>query len=125
MIEIKPQGEFPLLKLYSDIFPINDMTIFAFDNTIYTNYQLTADLYVHECTHIAQQNKIGLQEWLYDFLYEPERRLQIELEAYRKQLASIKDGNHRLKVRIQSAKTISSPLYGNIISYDEAYNILK
>lgn len=124
-ITIRPQSEFPLMEEYKKKFNVTDQTIFALFPSIYTNYKLTPDLMVHEMTHISQQTKIGVKEWVYDFLEYPAKRLEFELQAYRTQLKSIKDRNHRDKIRRQSATNLSSSLYGNIISYQEAWDKLK
>ncbi len=122
---IKPQAEFPLMDEYKKHFAITPDTIFALGEHIYTDNPLTADLLVHELTHLKQQRERGTAEWVYDFLHHPERRLEIELEAYRAQLASIKDRNHRTRVWIQSANSLSSDLYGNMISRENALEALK
>ncbi len=124
-IMIRPQSEFPLMEEYKKKFAITEGTIFALGEDIFTDNTLTPDLLVHENTHLKQQAKIGVKEWVYDFLEVPARRLEIELEAYRAQLKSIKDRNQRDKIRRISADTLSSALYGNIISRAEAWDKLK
>lgn len=123
--QIKSQKEFPLMLEYAKEFTITDKTIFALDETIFTNYPLTEDLLVHEIQHLKQQKKVGLSNWVYDFLHNPEKRKEYEIEAYRVQLASIKDREKRNKIRIESARNLSSDLYGNITTYDEAFKLLK
>lgn len=122
---IRPQKDFPFIGEYRKRFAITDKTIFVAGDSIYTNYPLTKDLLVHEIVHLKQQERDGLLNWVHDFLEYPQKRLDYELEAYRKQLASIKDRNHRNEVRIESAKNLSSSLYGNIISYQEAFDAMK
>ncbi len=118
---IRPQSDFPLMEEYkAQGFDITDKTIFALGVDIYTNYNLSPDLMVHELVHLKQQQEVGVKEWVYDFLYVPAKRLEYELEAYKIQIHSIKDRNHRAKVWLQSAKSLSSSLYGNIISYEDA-----
>lgn len=124
-ITIYKQEDFPLMEEYSKKFTITKDTIFALGQGIYTNGQLTPDLLVHEMVHLEQQERIGVKEWVYDFLEYPSKRLEYEVEAYRKQIQSIKDRNYKYKVLIQSAKNLSSDLYGNIISYEDAYQLLK
>lgn len=121
----KPQSEFPLLERYSKVFPITHETIFAYDNKIYANYDLTPDLVVHEYTHWKQQAEYGLDRWVDNYLSNPEFRLKMELEAYKAQLASIKDREYRNKIRIQSAINLSSDLYGDIITPQGALRLLK
>ena len=124
-MKLKLQKDFPLLEIYNKVFDITDKTVFAYDDTVYTNYKLTPDLLIHEETHLKQQEKHGLEEWVYNYFVSISFRLEMEVEAYRKQLSSIKDRNERTKIRIESAKNLSSSLYGNIINYEEAYALLK
>lgn len=123
---LKPQVEFPLMERYKKAFPaINNQTIIAYDKDIYTNYALPPDLLIHEQRHLAQQEKYGLENWVEYFLKDAEFRMKMELDAYREQLKSIKDREFRNKVRLASAKTLSSELYGNICSYQEALKLLS
>lgn len=122
---ILPQAEFPLMNEYKKFFAIDKYTIFALGENIYTDFDLTPDLLVHENVHLRQQSEVGVKEWVYDFLHNPAKRLEYELEAYREQLKSIKDRNLRNKVRMQSAKQLSSALYGNIISFSDAFELMK
>lgn len=124
-ITIRPQSEFPLMEEYKKVFEIDDNTIFALFPSIYTNHQLRPDIMIHEMTHLSQQTKIGLKEWVYDFLESPRARLEFEIQAYKAQLKSIKDRNQRDLIRRESARNLSSALYGNIISYSDAFNKLK
>lgn len=124
-IVVKLQSEFPLREEYAKKFEIDEYTVFALFPNIYTNYPLTPDLLIHESQHLKQQTEIGVTEWVYDFLEYPQRRLFFEIDAYKAQLRSIKDREKRNKVRIESARNLSSGLYGNIISYTDAFNQLK
>lgn len=125
VITIRPQSEFPLMEEYKKKFAITEKTIFALWPHIYTDYPLSPDLLIHEQTHLKQQEEIGITNWVYDFLELPAKRLEYELEAYRAQLKSIKDRNWRDKIRRDCRDNISSGLYGNIISREEAWNKLK
>jgi hypothetical protein len=122
---IKPQKEFPLWDEYAKHFALTEDTIFTLYPFIYTNNKLTPDLLAHENTHLKQQEKIGVKEWVRQFLEEPAQRIKIEAEAYKKQIQSIKGKQQQWKCRQWASQTLSSALYGNIISYQEAYNILK
>ena len=121
----KMQEEFPLLEKFKDRFPITEYTIFAYDGIVYCDYDLTEDLWVHEETHLEQQKRIGVDNWIDLYFKDDTARLEIELEAYQNQINSIKDREFRNKIRIASARTISSPLYGGIISFNEAMSLLK
>lgn len=113
------------MEEYAKYFEITDKTIFALGEDIYTNYTLTQDLLVHELVHLRQQAEVGLDNWIYDFLYCPDRRLAYEIEAYREQLKSIKDRNYRTRMLYESANNLSSSLYGNIISKADALKAIQ
>lgn len=122
---IYPQDQFPLLKEYAKIFPITEKTIFAYDNKIYCNYPLDPDILVHEQTHLEQQNKIGLDKWVFNYLHNPKERLKYEKEAYIHQILSVKNREIKNKIRLESSKNLSSSLYGSICTFKEAWGALK
>lgn len=125
MPKIRPQADFPFIEEYRKHFDITKKTIFAGGDSIYTDYPLTPDLLVHELVHLKQQAEYGLLEWVHDFIYNTEFRLSQEIEAYREQLKSIKDRNYKAKMRFICAEQLSSSLYGNIITKQEAWEKLK
>lgn len=122
---ILKQSVFPLLEEYKKFFDITEDTIFAYDGNIYTNNELPNHLIIHETEHLLQQEMYGLQQWVDSYLNDKSFRLLMEIEAYKAQLASIKDRNARNSVLLESARNLASPLYGNIISYEEALKLLK
>ncbi len=122
---IKPQKEFPLLERYKEKFNVTYNTIFAYDNVIYSNNELPHDLIIHEMTHHKQQEKYGLDNWVEQYLNNNFFRLKMEVEAYLAQCRSVKDRELRNKIRMESARNLSSSLYGDIIEYDEAFRLLK
>ena len=120
-MKILSQQDFPLLEDYSKIFKITPTTIFAYNNIIYSNdNNLSKDLIIHEETHFKQQEKYGLEQWVFNYLYNQHLRLDYEVEAYTNQINSIKDRNQKYITLITSAKILSSNLYGNIINYEQA-----
>jgi len=122
---LKEQKHFPLLERFKQHFKVTKDTIFAYDDVIYTNKLLTPDLLAHELQHLIQQKEAGLDNWVEGYINDPMFRLQMELDSYQTQLNSIKDRNLRARVRNKSALTLSSGLYGNIISYQDALRKLK
>jgi hypothetical protein len=122
---LKKQKEFPLLEQYERIFNINKYTIFAYDGTIYCDYELPDYLLIHEQVHLEQQETLGLENWVKYYLGDVQFRLNMELEAYLEELDFIKDRNFRAKIRLESAKALSSDLYGNIINYEDALKMLR
>jgi len=122
---IKPQEEFPLIEEYRKVFDITDDTIFAYDHNIYTNNVLPKHLIIHEETHHKQQDKYGLDTWVTYYLTDADFRLKMEVEAYKEQLKSINDREERFHLRMECIKNLTSSLYGNIVSPEEARRLLK
>jgi len=119
------QKFFPLLEEYKKYFKVNDETIFAFDDIIYVNGELPVDLLLHEQVHLDRQKKLGAESWVKLYLTDKSFRKNEEILAYRAQLKSLKDRELRNKIRIESARNLSSPLYKLDLTYDEAWKLLK
>lgn len=127
MIEVKfkPQSEFPLIAEYANVFKITPFTIFAFGDTIYCKGKLPEHLIVHETVHLERQQRQGVDKWVEEYLTDPAFRLNEEVVAYRKQLQSISRRDHRARVFLDSVKSLSSDLYGNIVTRQEAMRLLR
>jgi hypothetical protein len=121
----KPTKDFPLLERYKAKFAINENIIFAYNDIIYTNFELPEHLIIHEKTHLKQQQKIGLDKWVDSYLGDNDFRMKVEIEAYRNQLKSVKDRNQRNLLKISCARDLSSTLYDNITSYENAIKYLS
>lgn len=121
----KPQSEFPLLARYQEVFETNPYTIFAYDKVIYCDYELPEHLQVHERRHLIRQQKIGVDNWVDNYLSDTKFRLNEEVIAYKEQLESIKDKNTRYRLRLQCAKDLASPPYGRIVTFQEAVKLLQ
>lgn len=123
---IKPLKEFPLMARYKEVFPdINTHTVIAWKGNIYSNSALPDHLIVHEELHLKQQEEMGVDLWVEKYLTDMNFRFKMELDAYRAQVQSVKDRERKNKVRVASAELLSSSLYGNLISKQEAFNLLK
>lgn len=122
---MKPQSEFPLLEEYKKHFKIDENTIFAYNHIIYTNKELPEDILLHEQQHFIQQDKDGLDYWVQNYLNDPKYRLRQELDAYRKQLASCKPKGFRRAVMLDCIDNLTSGMYGDLITRQEAYRLLS
>ena len=102
---------------------INDTSIvYTYDGKIYTpgNLYLPNDLVHHEMVHMRQQGD-DPDGWWDSYLEDVEFRFDQELEAYTAQWEYIKNDPSFNRERRRAFKTfiaesISSPMYGNIIS---------
>lgn len=105
--------------------------IFAYGDKIYNPFNaiIPDDLMAHEEVHMHQQEKFGdIKKWWVKYLDDSEFRLSQELEAYRTQYEYAKEyySRQRMKALLKRiAKDLSSPVYGNIISFDKAKDLIK
>ena len=124
-MNIKPTSEFPLLEKYKERFNPPPTVAYPYGDTIYTDNHLPEYLVIHEQEHLKQQKEYGLDTWIDRYFNEDKFRLDMEVRAFRKQLASVKNREDRNGMRIEYAKSLSSELYGNIISFENAILCLK
>lgn len=98
-------------------------TCVTYGDTCYAGFPLTPDLEVHELVHVMQQS--NPEAWWDRYLADPAFRLDQELAAYRQQYKFAKtilnNRNTLFKLRDKIARDLASPMYGNIISYADAF----
>ena len=103
--------------------------IITYGDTVHCKYDLTPDKIAHEQVHVDQQRAQGKLFWWSMYLFSSKFRLDQELEAYRAEAAFIKervrDRNLRAKCITDICRDLSGPMYGNIITFDEAKKILQ
>lgn len=102
--------------------------IITYGDTVYCKYSISPDLEIHEGTHIKQQNEYGVKEWWDRYLVDVEFRLSQEKEAYKNQVDfAFKNFSKKQAEFIldKCAIDLSSYIYGNIITYDQAYEFLE
>jgi len=112
-------------------FPLTLNVVFTYGDTIYSpaGTELPKHLIVHEGIHSKQQLAMGVEAWWKCYLEIDGFRLDQELEAYANQFKEYCK-NHKRQIIIYKflsylAEDLSSALYGNIISYKEAYKQIK
>mgnify|MGYP001563295695 CR=1 FL=1 len=112
--------------------PIESGVVYTYGSTIYNPHggYIPDDLMVHEETHMKQHGD-DPAAWWDKYLVDPEFRLHEELEAYRnqyKQFRSHSKNRDRQKSFLfayKIATDLSGPIYGNIISRQDALNMIK
>jgi hypothetical protein len=125
----------PIFEKIAEKFPVvrtNRAVIFTYGDTIYNpggNY-IDDELMLHEETHIRQQAMMngGKDAWWDKYLEDPQFRTDQELEAYQAQFNATRTRYGRPVWRRELkrlARDLSSPIYGNILSYDEAAKLIK
>ena len=99
--------------------------IITYGDTIYCKYKISPDLEVHEATHIKQQADYGVKEWWERYIVDAPFRLSQELEAYKTQAEWIRKHSNNQKFLLEKIWTdISSSIYGNMITYEEAKKLI-
>ncbi len=105
-----------------------ELTAVAYGNNIYAEKSIPEEIIVHELTHVKQQGK-NPKRWWDKYIKDPKFRSEQELEAHKVQLNYIKkltkDRNSIVKSRTVLAKRCSSTMYGECISFAEAYKYLQ
>lgn len=108
----------------------NNKVIFTYGNTIYNPHDVyvSPDLEVHEETHSVRQIEQGADNWWKKYFDDAEFRLEEELFAYKNQYNFIKEKftNKTAKQALEFfASTLSSELYGEIITFHEAHTKIR
>lgn len=120
----------PFIDEARNVFRLPAGAIFTFGDMIYNPSKNPIDepLMMHEAVHSRQQGDKP-QEWWQRYLVDKDFRLSQELPAYQVQFHAYKklDKNrervHRFAMRL--ARDLSSDQYGNIISFNGAYQAIK
>lgn len=104
--------------------------IFTYGDALYVpagdHVRIDKPLMKHEERHSAQQREIGVDAWWERFLADPGFRLSQELEAYREQykaMAAI-DPIKRVGYLNHIARDLSSEIYGNLMTFEEAVAVI-
>lgn len=128
-------NEKPPLKIYERAEKVFGSVVgmcFCFGDTIYfpdgNRPELPPDVVAHEKIHTKQQGEHP-KEWWKRYLSDPVFRAEQELAAYRRQYQFccelIKDKNERFWILQKLAGDMSSPVYGECISKEEAIKKIK
>lgn len=106
---------------------MKDGIVIAYGDTIYSQDPIPKHLEIHECVHLEQQAKYGVEWWWNKYLEDKHFRLEQEVEAYQAQAQYMKANfgrqEYRSNVR-KLAKDLSSGIYGRIISYEDALRVI-
>lgn len=104
-------------------------TIYCYGDIIYnpSGKNIMEDLMAHEEVHSKQQEPMGAENWWKLYIEDPKFRLDQEIEAYKAQVKYAKD-NYQRWLRKKTMEEIviylSSDLYGNLITKEEAKKII-
>lgn len=125
-------GRPPNFAAIAKVFPAahNLGTIFTYGNVIYVanGAGLPRSLIAHEVIHVKQQELYGRDEWWDRYLTDKQWRFEQELAAHRMELATTlqEGGRQHRRVATQAiAKRLSGPLYGHVVTFAKAKQLLS
>lgn len=123
------KGHPPNYKKITDTFKIGKNVVFTYGDTLYSpgDGEIPAHLMAHEERHSIQQAKMGVEEWWDKYLEDEKFRLEQELEAYQDQYVVLKERYgraYRRDILKKISKDLASPMYGSIISTEEAKELI-
>lgn len=102
--------------------------IIAYDGKIYCKLNPPSQKIYHEMVHLQEQKELGNEIWWEMYITNDKFRLDEELKAYRAEVKfikkAIKNRNDAFEMIRNIAHDLSSEIYGNIISKDEALKLI-
>jgi hypothetical protein len=84
----------------------------------------TESVLIHESEHIKNWKNLGYFKFPYLYLFDKDFRLAEELRAIKTQMIFLKTNNETYDIE-RKALQFSGKEYGNLMTYEEAYNLLK
>ena len=115
-------------KFGKDIVDMDKGVVFTYGNTIYTKNKLPYAILKHEEVHVKQQTEMGKTKWWNKYLEDDQFRFSQELEAhqaeYKAYCEETKDRNKQAIYKQHIALRLSSPLYGKLITTQEALKLI-
>ena len=121
----------PNIEAIRAVLPVTDRNIFAYDHVIFnpSGGKLPPELHAHELVHFGQQDEIGVEVWWDRFLAEPQFRLEQEIPAHKAEYHAYrlyhKDRNDHARMLRALGKRLSAPMYGGIITTNEAMKAIR
>lgn len=121
----------PNFKDIVKVFPraADNGVLFCWNDIIFnpSGHHIAPSIVVHEQVHSKRQDGKP-QDWWDKYLVDGEFRLKEELLAHTMEFLIASEGKGRHDRRgnlVVVAKKLSSPLYGGMVSYDEAKQLIK
>lgn len=121
----------PNIEEIRAVLPVTSRNIFAYDHVIYNpgGGKLGPELLAHEAVHFEQQDEIGVVQWWKKFLEDEAFRLDQEIPAHRAEYFEYckghRDRNERANMLRQLGRRLSAPMYGSIITVNEAMKAIR
>ena len=127
----------PNIEAIRAVLPVTERNIFAYDHRIYNpgGGKLALELHAHEAVHFIQQDEFdsdgakGVVGWWELFLESPTFRLSQEIPAHRAEFKAFckynKDRNDRSRCLRALGQRLAAPMYGGIITTNEAMKRIR
>ena len=110
---------------------VTERNIFAYDGKIFnpSGGKLGQELHAHEMVHFVQQAAIGVEAWWVAFLADPKFRLAQEIPAHKAEYRTFckynRDRNDQARFLRRLGQRLSAPMYGGIITTNEAMKRIR
>lgn len=120
----------PIIDEARNLLRLPPGAVFTFGDVLYNPSHAVLDepLYKHEEHHSEQQGN-DPQGWWIDYLKSSDFRLSQEIPAYQIQYQTarkyIKDRNRLNTYLISLAMDLSSPMYGSVMTFQDAYTAIR
>ena len=119
----------PNYEAIKKVLKITKNTIYCYGDIVYnpSGLPIPDDLMAHEEVHSKQQGEYGIKLWWDRYLDDKEFRLSQEVEAYKAQAKYTLDNYsrpRRREIKKDIITHLSSDLYGNLITKEEAKKII-
>lgn len=102
--------------------------IFTYGDTIHCRFKPHKWKVEHEKVHIRQQEEVGPEAWWNRYFEDEAFRVDQEVEAYRAEIGWLSMYERNIKRRLElierAVRDLSGPIYGNVLTYDQAKFLL-
>lgn len=107
--------------------------VFTYGDELYnpSGVEIPRNLEIHEEVHTKQQGilKAGIEQWWDRYLEDEQFRLEQEVEAYKAQYEYVKnhgaDRDTKREFLRHIAQDLSGPIYGHMVSFEQAKQLIK
>lgn len=127
-----PPPIYPLVREKWGVKWEDKKVVMVYGNKIHQSFygRMDQDLLVHELVHVKQHAAYpgGPEAWWARYLEDKDFRMEMELEAYRTQYAWCKEhlnSETRRSILKHCANDLSSNLYGHMVSYQTAKELIQ
>lgn len=113
------------------VLPVTERNIFAYDNVIFNpgGGKLPQELHQHEAVHFKQQAAIGVEAWWLAYLADEKFRLAQEIPAHKAEYRCFckynRDRNEQARRLRDMGRRLAAPMYGGIITINEAMKRIR